>query len=206
MSQSDDIYYTEFTSLTRKGLDICPLPTDIRNSCFRGGAGARGGKPPVSVPSDRQQWAESATHLWAVNCGGRARGSVGQAAVAQAWAHGDGRGGTATLLARSATAGRSSVGSTVSASTHYNLWPLLVFIISKLKCHPYPLDAVGAICTFTVKEHFPVWSLSPKRPSDYKHGWHRFPWWTLQPRSHLAHIPTFLSLTSFSSDSLNKYT
>jgi len=34
--------------------------------------------------------------------------------VAQAWEHGDGRGGTATQLARSATAGRSSVGSTVS--------------------------------------------------------------------------------------------
>jgi len=70
---SSIIYYTKFISLSRKGLDICPLPADVRHSCFRGGAGARGGKPPVSVPSDIQQWAESARHLWAVNCGGRAR-------------------------------------------------------------------------------------------------------------------------------------
>jgi len=39
------IYYTMFTRLTRKaGLDICPLPADVRDSCFRGGAGAREGK------------------------------------------------------------------------------------------------------------------------------------------------------------------
>ena len=38
------IYYTMFTRLTRKGLDICPLPANVRNSCFRGGAGVRGGK------------------------------------------------------------------------------------------------------------------------------------------------------------------
>jgi len=31
--------YTMFTSLTRAtaGLDICPLPADVRDSCFRGG-------------------------------------------------------------------------------------------------------------------------------------------------------------------------
>jgi len=30
-----------YTSLTRKaGFDICPLPADIRDSCFRGGVGA----------------------------------------------------------------------------------------------------------------------------------------------------------------------
>jgi len=39
------IYYTVFTILMRKGLDICPLPTDVRDSCFRRGAGAQGGKP-----------------------------------------------------------------------------------------------------------------------------------------------------------------
>ena len=42
------------------------------------------------------------------------RTATGQAAVAQAREHGDGRGGTATQLARSARAGRSSVGSPVS--------------------------------------------------------------------------------------------
>jgi len=45
-------------------------------------------------------------------CSGTA--TVGQAAVAQAWEHGDRRGGMATQLARSATAGRSSVGSSES--------------------------------------------------------------------------------------------
>ena len=40
------IYYTIFTSLMCKGLDICPLPADVRDSCFWGGAGARRGKPP----------------------------------------------------------------------------------------------------------------------------------------------------------------
>ena len=42
-----------FTRLMRKGLDICPLPADVRNSCFRGGAGVRGGKPPVDAMSQR---------------------------------------------------------------------------------------------------------------------------------------------------------
>jgi len=106
--------YSQAEAWRARDSTFAPSPADARDSCFRGGAGAWGGKPPVSVPSDRQQWAESARqHPWAVNCGGRARGSVGQAAVAQAWEHGDGRGGMATLLA---TAGRSSVASTVSAS------------------------------------------------------------------------------------------
>ena len=30
------------------GLDICPLPADVLDSCFQGGADARGGKPPVA--------------------------------------------------------------------------------------------------------------------------------------------------------------
>ena len=30
------------------GLDICPRTADVRDSCFRGRAGARGGKPPVT--------------------------------------------------------------------------------------------------------------------------------------------------------------
>jgi len=47
------LYTSMFTRLTRKGLDICTLPADVRDSCFRGGAGARGGKPPVAqMPSD----------------------------------------------------------------------------------------------------------------------------------------------------------
>jgi len=30
-----------FISVTYKaGVDICPLPADVRDSCFRGGAGA----------------------------------------------------------------------------------------------------------------------------------------------------------------------
>jgi len=41
---SVNIYTSMFTSLTRRGLDICPLPADVRDSCFRGGAGVRGGK------------------------------------------------------------------------------------------------------------------------------------------------------------------
>jgi len=32
--------YTMYTRLTCKGLDICPIPTDVRDRCFRGGAGA----------------------------------------------------------------------------------------------------------------------------------------------------------------------
>jgi len=39
-SAPQSIYYTKFTSLTCKGLDICPLPADVCDSCFRGGAGA----------------------------------------------------------------------------------------------------------------------------------------------------------------------
>jgi len=65
--------YTMNTRLTRKGLDICPA--DIHDSCFQGGVGARGGKPPVadvaassasgqmsaSVSQQQQQW------WWAVS-------------------------------------------------------------------------------------------------------------------------------------------
>jgi len=40
--------YTMYTRLTCKGLDICPLPADVRDSCFRGGAGVLGGRPPVA--------------------------------------------------------------------------------------------------------------------------------------------------------------
>ena len=79
-ASSRQYLYTMYTKLTRKGLDICPLPADICDSCFRGGAGVRGGKPPVAYMLQRE---------------------VGQAAVAQAWEHGDGRGGMATQLARS---------------------------------------------------------------------------------------------------------
>ena len=56
-----------YTRLTCKGLDICPLPADNlsnkdrpSDSCFRGGAGARGGKPPVAqMPccSEQCKWA-----------------------------------------------------------------------------------------------------------------------------------------------------
>ena len=38
------------------GLDIYPLPADVRDSCFRGGVGARVGKPPVVwMPSDSSE-------------------------------------------------------------------------------------------------------------------------------------------------------
>ena len=42
------IYTDMFTRLTRKGLDICPLPADVCDSCFWGGVDARGCKPPVA--------------------------------------------------------------------------------------------------------------------------------------------------------------
>jgi len=32
--------YTMYTRFTCKGLDNCPLPVDVRDSCFLGGAGA----------------------------------------------------------------------------------------------------------------------------------------------------------------------
>ena len=60
----------------------------------------------MSMSASQQQQQQS---WWAVSLS-----VVGQAAVVQAWEHGDGRGGTATQLARSATPGRTSVGSPVS--------------------------------------------------------------------------------------------
>ena len=99
-----------FTRLTCKGLDICPLPADVRDSCFRGGAGARDGKCRcLSVSSSSTDGGQCVCLLWHSYSS-----VVGQAAVAQAWEHGNGRGGMAMQLARSATAGRSSVGSPVS--------------------------------------------------------------------------------------------
>jgi len=52
-----------YTSLTRKaGLDICPLPEDVRDSCFRGGAGSRGSKPPVAyMQSDDSEQSQRAS-------------------------------------------------------------------------------------------------------------------------------------------------
>jgi len=58
--RSSQIYTSMFTRSTRKGLDICPLPADVRHSCFRGGAGARGGKCrrlSVSSSTDGGRWA-----------------------------------------------------------------------------------------------------------------------------------------------------
>jgi len=47
---------------TRAGLDICPLPADILDSCFQGGTGARGGKPPVALmPSDSSEQSQRAS-------------------------------------------------------------------------------------------------------------------------------------------------
>jgi len=47
--------YTTYTSLTRKAeLNICPLPADVRDSCFRGGAGVQRGKS-ASVGQQPQQ-------------------------------------------------------------------------------------------------------------------------------------------------------
>jgi len=47
--------YTTYTSLKRKAeLNICPLPADVRDSCFRGGAGVRRGKS-ASVGQQPQQ-------------------------------------------------------------------------------------------------------------------------------------------------------
>jgi len=75
-------YYTVFTRLTRNGgTRHLPPPRRCTRQLLSGRGGCARGQTSCGLDAKRQQWVESVSQLWAVNCGSHERGYHSQITV-----------------------------------------------------------------------------------------------------------------------------